>query len=143
RNHCRVLNALDGVQFVGVFDPAENLPTQIERQPVIHDLDRFLDLELAYCEVAVPTIYHLQVGRNLAERGIHALIEKPVASDPDSSYELVRLFKEAGLVGGVGHIERYNPALQSMRERLEAGMLGDIYQIATRRQGPFPGRIAD
>lgn len=143
RNHCRVLNALDGVQFVGVFDPAENLPTQIERQPVIHDLDRFLDLELDYCVVAVPTIYHLEVGRNLAERGIHALIEKPVASDPDSSYELVRLFKEAGLVGGVGHIERYNPALQSMRERLEAGMLGDIYQIATRRQGPFPGRIAD
>lgn len=143
RNHCRVLNTVDGVEFVGVFDPADNMPIQIEGQPVIKDLDQFLDLGVDYCVVAVPTIYHLEVGRTLAERGIHALIEKPVASDAASSHELVRLFREADLVGGVGHIERYNPALQSMRQRLEDGVLGDIYQIATRRQGPFPGRIAD
>jgi predicted dehydrogenase len=43
----------------------------------------------------------------------------------------------------VGHIERYNPALQSLRKRLEAGELGDVYQVVTRRQGPFPARIAD
>jgi predicted dehydrogenase len=43
----------------------------------------------------------------------------------------------------VGHIERYNPALQEMRRRLSNGELGEIYQIATRRQGPFPSRIAD
>lgn len=52
-------------------------------------------------------------------------------------------FRTRGLVGAVGHIERFNPALQSLRERLEAGELGDVYQIATRRQGPFPARIAD
>ncbi len=143
RNHCRVLNTVDGVDFVGVFDPADNLPNKIEGRPVVNELERFLDLGLDYCVVAVPTIYHLEVGRTLAQRGIHALIEKPVASDADSSHELVRLFKNAGLIGGVGHIERYNPALQSMRTRLEDGLLGDIYQIATRRQGPFPGRIAD
>lgn len=143
RNHCRVLNTVEGVEFVGVFDPADGLPSHIEGQPVVRELERFLDQGLDYCVVAVPTIYHLEVGRTLAERGIHALIEKPVASDVDSSHELVRLFREAGLIGGVGHIERYNPALQSMRTRLEDGLLGDIYQIATRRQGPFPGRIAD
>jgi len=43
----------------------------------------------------------------------------------------------------VGHIERYNPALQAARQRIEAGMIGEVFQIATRRQGPFPGRIAD
>ena len=43
----------------------------------------------------------------------------------------------------MGHIERFNPALQELRRRLEEGELGDIYQIATRRQGPFPARIAD
>jgi predicted dehydrogenase len=47
------------------------------------------------------------------------------------------------LVGGVGHIERFNPALRAMRQKLEEGLLGEIYQISTRRQGPFPARIAD
>jgi UDP-N-acetylglucosamine 3-dehydrogenase len=143
RNHSRVLTALDGVDFVGVYDPADNVPAQIEGKPVVKDIDALLDMGLDYCVVAAPTIYHLELGTILAERGVHALIEKPVASDSDSAMTLKRLFAEAGLIGGVGHIERYNPALQSMRRRLEEGMLGEIYQIATRRQGPFPGRIAD
>ena len=143
RNHCRVLNSLEGVDFLGVYDPADGVPSQIEGKTVTRDLEAFLDLAPDYCVVATPTIYHLEVGRQLAQRGIHALIEKPVASDAESARELEELFNAAGLVGGVGHIERYNPALQSMRTRIEDGLLGDIYQIATRRQGPFPGRIAD
>lgn len=143
RHHCRVLSQLSGVDFVGVYDPAENVPEQINGAPVTRDLGAFLNLELDYCVVAAPTIYHLELGRELAARGIHALIEKPVASDSKSAVELRDLFDAAGLIGGVGHIERYNPALQSMRSRIEDGLLGEILQIITRRQGPFPGRIAD
>jgi len=93
--------------------------------------------------VAAPTVYHLEIGTALAHRGIHALIEKPVASTTEAASELRDLFASAGLIGGVGHIERYNPALQSARQRIADGLIGEIYQIATRRQGPFPGRIAD
>jgi UDP-N-acetylglucosamine 3-dehydrogenase len=143
RLHSRVLNGLEDVEFVGAFDSAPNLPDQIEGATLVRNLEQFLDLGMDYCVVAVPTAYHLEMGRVLAERGIHALIEKPVASDTEASRELVSVFSAAGLIGGVGHIERYNPALQSMRSRIEDGLLGDIYQIATRRQGPFPGRIAD
>lgn len=143
RHHSRVLNNLEGVDFVGVFDPADTVPTHIEGKPVFKNLEQFLDLGFDYCIVAAPTIYHLELGQQLAARGIHALIEKPVASDSTSALELKELFRSAGLIGGVGHIERFNPALQSMRKRIEEGLLGDIYQIATRRQGPFPGRIAD
>lgn len=143
RHHSRVLAGLDGVEFVGVFDPALNVPDSIEGKPVISDLDKFLALKPDYCVIAAPTIYHLDLGTTLAEHGIHALIEKPVASDSQAATELVKLFNDAKLIGGVGHIERFNPALQSMRARIEAGQLGEIYQVATRRQGPFPGRIAD
>ena len=143
RHHSRVLGSLSGVDFVGVFDPAESVPDHIEGAGVTRDLDAFLALGLDYCVVAAPTIHHLELGRELAKRGIHALIEKPVASDSAAAEELSTLFANAGLVGGVGHIERYNPALQSMRKRIEDGFLGEIYQMATRRQGPFPGRIAD
>jgi len=83
------------------------------------------------------------MGTRLAEAGVHALMEKPVASTAEDSRTLRDLFESKGLIGGVGHIERYNPALQAARDRIERGVLGEIYQIATRRQGPFPGRIAD
>lgn len=142
RHHCRVLNALDGVDFVGVYDPADGVPSTIEGQPVTKELETFLR-GIDYAVIATPTAYHREMGQLLAEHGVHALIEKPVAHTAEASRELVQLFREAGLVGGVGHIERFNPALQSMRSRLADGLLGDIYQIATRRQGPFPGRIAD
>lgn len=143
RHHSRVLNGLDGVDFLGVYDPADSVGPEIEGKPVVKDLDAFLDMGFDYCVVAAPTIYHLEIGTALAERGIHALIEKPVASTTEAATELRDLFANAGLVGGVGHIERYNPALQSARQRIEDGLIGEIYQIATRRQGPFPGRIAD
>lgn len=142
RHHCRVLNSLDGVDFVGVYDPADGVSPSVEGQPVTKELDEFL-AGVDYAVIATPTVYHLEMGRKLAEHGVHALIEKPVAHTTEASRELVELFRAANLVGGVGHIERFNPALQSMRTRLEDGLLGDIYQIATRRQGPFPGRIAD
>jgi len=142
-NHARVLAGLEGVDFVGVFDPAPNVPDQVFERPVIRDLDEFLELGLDYAVVAAPTIYHFDMGTRLADAGVHALIEKPVASTAEDAAALRDLFASRGLIGGVGHIERYNPALQAARQRIEAGMIGEVFQIATRRQGPFPGRIAD
>jgi len=142
RNHARVLNSLDGVQLVGVLDPAPNAVAPFG-VPVVSDLDQLLALQLDYAVIACPTALHEEIGLRLAEAGVHALIEKPLAPSVAAAQRLVDAFEAKGLVGAVGHIERYNPSLQSLRTRLEAGELGDIYQIVTRRQGPFPGRIAD
>lgn len=143
RNHARVLGNVEGVDFVGISDPSPTLPAMLEGRPVMRELDELIDMRLDYAVIAAPTIFHMQIANRLAEAGIHALIEKPVASTAEDSRKLRDLFAEKGLIGGVGHIERYNPALQGARTRIEEGMLGRIYQIATRRQGPFPGRIAD
>lgn len=142
-NHARVLAGLTGVEFVGVYDPSPHVPETVHDRPVVRDLDQFLELGIDYAVVAAPTVFHLEMGQRLAAEGIHAMIEKPVASTSEDSRTLRDLFESKGLIGGVGHIERYNPALRAARERIADGMLGDIYQIATRRQGPFPGRIAD
>lgn len=143
RNHARVLGSLEGVDLVGVFDPGQNVPETVEGRPVFSDLDELLALGLDYAVVAAPTIYHLDLGTRLAELGIHALIEKPVASTTGDAETLRDLFAAKGLIGGVGHIERFNPAVQAARAKIEQGLIGEIYQVATRRQGPFPGRIAD
>ncbi|MFI7541124.1 Gfo/Idh/MocA family protein [Actinoplanes sp. NPDC049599] len=142
RNHARVLNLLDGVELVGVLDPAPGAAAPFG-VPVVADLEQFINLRLDYAVVACPTGLHEEIGLRLAEAGVCALIEKPLAPSLAASQRLVEAFESRGLVGAVGHIERYNPALQSLRSRLEAGELGDMYQVVTRRQGPFPGRIAD
>jgi UDP-N-acetylglucosamine 3-dehydrogenase len=142
RNHARVLRALDGVRLVGVLDPAAD-PGSVDGVPVLGDMDQFLDLDLHYAVVAIPTALHEEVGLRLAEANVPALIEKPLAQSVEAAGRLAAAFESRGLVAAVGHIERYNPALLSLRSRLDNGELGDLYQVVTRRQGPFPNRIAD
>ncbi|MFI7577270.1 Gfo/Idh/MocA family protein [Micromonospora sp. NPDC049497] len=142
RNHARVLSNLDGVELVGIVDPAGDT-TGTLRAPVVPELGDLLKLGVDYAVVACPTALHEQIGLELAANGVCALIEKPLAQSVEAATRLVEAFEAAGLVAGVGHIERYNPALQNLRTRLEAGELGEVFQVVTRRQGPFPHRIAD
>jgi len=143
RNHARVLSSLEGVTLVGIVDPAGTSSATETSVPFFNSLEELLAQGVDYCLVAVPTGLHENVGLQLATAGVHALVEKPLASDPESARRLTEAFEGAGLIGAVGHIERYNPALQHARSRIQAGELGQLYQIVTRRQGPFPARIAD
>lgn len=143
RHHARVLRDLGGVELVGAADALGDVHGAAGGAPVVASVAELLDLGLDAAVVAVPTAAHESVAIRLAEAGVHALIEKPVASSAAGAARLVAAFASAGLVGAVGHVERYNPALQELRRRLDDGQLGEVYQIATRRQGPFPARIAD
>lgn len=143
RHHARVLGSLEGVDLVAVADPGGDPYGVSGGLPILASIEELIAVGLDYCMVAVPTIYHEQIGLALADAGVHAMVEKPLAQDGAASLRLVEAFEKAELVGAVGHIERYNPALQSLRLRLEHGDLGEVYQVQTRRQGPFPARIAD
>jgi predicted dehydrogenase len=143
RHHARVLRSLDDVELVAVADPNGDAFGVAGDLPVVATIEDLLSYELDYCMVAVPTAYHEEVGLLLAEAGVHAMIEKPLAPDTTAATRLADAFASRGLIGAVGHIERYNPSLQNLRARLEQGELGSIYQVVTRRQGPFPNRIAD
>jgi predicted dehydrogenase len=143
RHHARVLGSLEGVDLVAVADPAGDPHGVAGGRDVLRSVEDLIGVGVDYCVVVVPTAFHEEVTVALAAAGVHTLIEKPLASDVASAQRIVDAVREAGTIGGVGHIERYNPALQSARVRIENGDLGEVYQVATRRQGPFPGRIAD
>ena len=143
RHHVRILGGLDGVELVGLHDPLGDPHGVAGGLPVASTLDEFVELGIDAAVVATPTDDHLKVGLRLAEAGIHALIEKPLAADVGSGEKLLDAFNAAGLVAAVGHVERFNPAVRALKARLRAGELGDLYQVATSRQGPFPDRIRD
>ncbi len=143
RHHARVLRSLEGVDLVAVSDlmgDPHGVATDLE---VLKSIDDLIKIGIDYAMVAAPTAYHEELAVKLAEAGIQALIEKPLAVNTPAAEKITTAFKKNELIGAVGHIERYNPALQQLRKRLDAGELGDVYQISTRRQGPFPARISD
>jgi predicted dehydrogenase len=93
--------------------------------------------------VATPTSTHESTVLRLLDLGVHVLVEKPIADTAAAGRRMAQRAEEKNLVGAVGHIERFNPAIQELKKRLSAGDIGEVYQIATRRQGSFPARIGD
>lgn len=143
RHHARVLREVDGIDLVGIADPGGDAHGVGGSLSILPDVEALIGLGLDIAIVAVPTRFHEDAALKLAAAGVHTLVEKPIAHSVESGQRMVDAFGGAGLVGAVGHIERFNPALQELRRRIEAGDIGAVYQIATRRQGPFPARIAD
>ena len=143
RHHARILGSLDGVELVAVSDPMGDAHGVAGDRPVFATVQELIAHGVDYAMVAAPTAFHEELGIALAEAGIHAMVEKPLAVDTPAAQRITAAFASRGLVGAVGHIERFNPALQKLRSKLDNGDLGDVYQIITRRQGPFPARIAD
>lgn len=143
RHHARNIRALDGVELVAIADAYGDKFGVAEDLEVLPDVDALIDAGIDAAVVAVPTAQHHEVAMKLAAAGVHTMVEKPLASTIEEGEEMVKAFKTGGLIGAVGYVERCNPALLEMRKRIAEGQLGKVYQIVTRRQSPFPARIAD
>jgi len=143
RNHVRVAGEVDGVVLVGVADPMGDRFAVAGNVPILDTPEKLIDHGIDMAVVAAPTGDHEELGLLLADAGVHTMIEKPLAQTHAAAVRLRDAFAAAGLVGCVGHIERYNPALQELKKRLGENQAGEIFQIATRRIGPFPARIRD
>lgn len=143
RHHARVAREIEGVELVAVADAMGDPHNSAAGLPWYDSVEELVGHGIDAAVVAVPTQFHEEVGLALAGAGVHALIEKPIAHSIEAGEKLCTAFEGKGLIGAVGHIERFNPALMELRNRLRQGELGEVYQIHTRRQGPFPARIAD
>jgi UDP-N-acetylglucosamine 3-dehydrogenase len=93
--------------------------------------------------ITVPTSEHEQAASFALRAGAHVLVEKPIAATVEEGRRLIALAQETNRQLMVGHIIRFNPAMQALKARLDAGELGKIFQIFCRRAGPFPARIRD
>lgn len=147
RNHARVYSHLDGVELVGIADsdPAalewisKRFPTRT--YPNYNEMLAAERVDIA--SITVPTGLHEQVACDLMARGVHVLVEKPLAADVIEGERIIEVARQSGVCLGVGHIERFNPAIITLKRQLESGHLGRVFQIMIRRIGPFPARIKD
>jgi predicted dehydrogenase len=86
--------------------------------------------------VAVPTEQHFKVAADLLEAGVSVLVEKPIAPTLEEARELFAIARRSGAVLHVGHVERFNGAVQELRKIVERPIL-----IESRRLGPFTSRV--
>lgn len=141
RHHARVLTRLDDVEFIGGADPAGDVHRALGGYPLYPNLDSLIDSGAEAVILATPSEEHEKGALSLAQAGVHALIEKPLATDLAGALAVKGAFDDTDLIAAVGHIERFNPALQAMKRRLGERCLGKVFAISTKRVGPFPLRI--
>jgi predicted dehydrogenase len=145
RHHARILQSHPDLRLAGAVDPGGDRHGAVhDRALVFASVAELLHTGTPdFAVVAVPTEEHLAAVRELAAAGVHLLVEKPLAATSDEAREIIELVRSAGLLGGVGHVERCNPALLELRRRVQGGQLGEVFLVATERVGPFPDRIRD
>ncbi len=147
RNHARVYAQMEGTILVAAADPDSTVLEPIARTyrvPVYTDYVQLLAEEKPdLVSIAVPTRLHREVAVAAMRRGLHVFLEKPIAVSVEEGRKIVECAHREGVKLGVGHIERFNPAVTELKKQLNAGQLGRIFQIHARRVGPFPSRVGD
>jgi len=147
RNHLRVLSDLVGTELGAVSDQDPKTVAAVSQKYGVPGFASWREMlaqgGLDALVVAVPTRSHCEVGVAALKRGLHVLVEKPIAYTLEEGRALVEAARRANKLLAVGHIERFNPAVRELRRRVAAGELGRVFQIHARRQGAFPARIRD
>ncbi|MGQ9576241.1 MAG: Gfo/Idh/MocA family oxidoreductase [Thermoguttaceae bacterium] len=138
--HAQKLAGMPGVELVGVVDPIESrrlaAAAQCGTQPFAEHRPLLDRLDAAV--IATPAQSHHAIASELLSRGIHLLVEKPLCPTAAQADHLVRLARRRGAVLQVGHVERFNPAIQAVRPHLARPKY-----IEAVRAGPFSFRSTD
>jgi predicted dehydrogenase len=142
-NHARVFSECADVELVGIVDPE---PTH--REFVAHALgcaafdnvEGLLQLGVDAVSIAAPTHLHHSIAQTCAAAGAHILVEKPIATTVQEGRDIINAARRAGVTLMVGHVERFNPAVEAIKDAIRGE---DILSIAITRVGPFPPRMSN
>ena len=148
RNHIRVLSDLSDVELVAVADlEPGNLALALRGRTAVKgftDVVAMLEgVRPDFVVVSVPTRWHSELVETVLDRGAHCLVEKPISMTRDEALAMTNLAAAKDVHLGVGHVERYNPAILQLRDRIVRGEAGRVLQLVARRTGPFPARVQD
>ena len=139
RNHARVYHQLaqqgEAVRLLGVVDRDLARADAVAREfgcRAFGSLEQLLTThsEIQAASVAVPTVHHLEVARTLLQSGVDVLIEKPLAPSLAEADELIQVARRHQRVGQVGHLERFNPAVQATLPLVTQPMFFEVHRLS-------------
>ena len=136
RNHARVYRLLQqqgaGVDFVGVVDTDSQSASRVASEFGIQSFASVSELRgrIDAASVAVPTVHHLNVARDLMESGADVLVEKPIAATLGQADELIAAALRYGRMAQVGHLERFNPAVMATLPLVTKPMFFEVHRLS-------------
>ena len=139
-HHVRILRDMQGPDFIGFFESRADRATHVAHELGVRafsTLDALLD-EVDAVTIVVPTPGHYGVAQQVLARGIHAMIEKPLAATLDEADAMLALAREHGAILQTGHVERFNRAIRAALPFVDAPRF-----IESDRLSPFNPRGAD
>jgi predicted dehydrogenase len=141
--HLRVLTLLESVTVTAVVDVDADRRAGAERQyPDVRAYatieEAVANHELDFACIAAPAGALADLAHAALDAGLATLVEKPLASNEEDGLRVVLEAERRGLLLAVGLVERCNPAVIALKQRLERGDVGRIYQLHARRLSPFP-----
>lgn len=143
RIHARIYHEMPDANLVAVVDVDKSVAQEISALhgcQAVQSVEELLalDLSLDAVSIVVPTSLHLSVAKPFLERGIHMLLEKPVAPSVEESETIVQLARRHNAILQVGHLERFNAGVMKLAE-----LAADPRFIEVHRLGEFVGRATD
>jgi predicted dehydrogenase len=138
--HVGILAELPGVELAAVVDTDPKNLQAIEKNYGTPGFNSHQDIygKVEVAVVAVPTGLHYPITKDLLSAGIHVLLEKPCAHDLDQARELFQIAEDKGLTLHIGHVERFNGAVQELHKIVDSPIF-----VECKRMGPFTDRIKD
>lgn len=133
RFHARIYNDMPDVELVGVadIDPKSAQSTAEKHSCKAYtDSVELLD-QVEAVSIVVPTAAHLQVARPFLERGVHMLMEKPIAPSYEESLEIVELAERDNLILQIGHLERFNAGVMALAEHVSNAQFIEVHRLGT------------
>lgn len=138
--HVGILSELPQVELAAVVDVDSKSRKVIEENYGTPGFDNYQDIydKVDVAVVAVPTGMHYPVAKDLLSAGIHVLLEKPCANKLEHARELFQIAEDKNLTLHIGHVERFNGAVQELHKIVESPIF-----VECKRMGPFSNRIKD
>ena len=130
--HLRLIQESSAYELVGFFDSQPQIAAKISREfgyRSFSEVDSLLD-EVDVIDIVTPTISHFELGKKALEKGLHIFLEKPITASVEEANELVSLAKAKGLLGMVGQVERFNPALMAANPYINTPMFIETHRLA-------------
>ena len=146
QNHVRNFSEMPDVNLVGVADTDENrlhFVRETYNLPVYKEYKDLLKCDLDAVTIAVPTTLHKKVACDVLNKGIHTLVEKPIASTVEEAETMIKTAEKEGVKLMVGHVTRFEPTITKLKTMIGNDELGQVISLSAKRVGPYHPRIRD
>lgn len=130
--HLRLLFQSEKYDLVGFYDENQTVRDTVMKENGFKAFDSATELmdAVEVVDIVTPTLFHHKLAKQAIEKGKHIFIEKPITQTVDQAEELITLADKYGVLGQVGHVERFNPAFLAVKNEIDESMFIETHRLA-------------